>query len=387
MSRVRRDIEAMADLLLGPSPTVQPDRVVALIDGNLPSRGDAWRAAAADLVIGTASGMLLQSRFGELDTLAFNAPPGPVDDLQGVIESAPPGHAWVVSTGSAVDGRLLTGADEITLLTGVDEAAVVAGYGLLKRLLLERPGPTPVVSLVLAGTDSLEAGDRFVRTARAKLGVEPRVAGCLPTLGRQRHAWRRMPLPEGGMCTVLATLVAAAGSRAAAQVAEPAVGPAPVAAAPMEFVAAAPPQPAPQTPATAPTQAQAPPAAAMQSPGGVPLPAGFTVLAITCPLAPRVVFATDQAGAVHALCPAALLADLVAALGWAAAHGAMLPGPGQVQGHVLVGDVASAAALQAAPWPVHLVVDTPQGPKVLPAHTPPLSNGPAASTVPGWPTH
>ncbi|MCH2136903.1 MAG: hypothetical protein MK101_10030, partial [Phycisphaerales bacterium] len=117
-----------------------------------------------------------------------------------------------------------------------------------------------------------------------------------------------------------------------------------------------------------------------------PLPEGFEPLAITCPCAPSVVFATDQSGSLHAVTSAATLADLVAAIGWAQQHAAMLPGDSPVKGHVLVGDIHSASVLGAGPWPVHLVIDGPQGPQVLPAQTQPLSQGPSGTTVPGWPS-
>ena len=108
-------------------------------------------------------------------------------------------------------------------------------------------------------------------------------------------------------------------------------------------------------------------------------------MCVHCPVAPGAVFATDPQGNLHAIASAPLLADLVAALGWAAQHAAMLPGQGAVQGHVLVGDVASAAALQGAPWAIHLVINGPVGPLVLPARTAPLSQGPSSGRVPGWP--
>lgn len=414
MSRVRQDIEAMADLLLGPAADNRPDHVVALIDGNLPSRGDGWRAAAAGLLAAGSPTTFLQSRFGELDLLSLHTPSPDGADLKSVIERVPGGHRWVISTGSSIDGRMLTGVDEIALLTGVDEAAVVAGYGLLKRLLLERPGPTPAVSLILAGTDALASGDRFVRTARAKLGVEPVVRGCLPHPEGSSHAWHRVSLPEGGMCTVLATLVAAAPSRSTAtgmlplrapdsgQNIGPETGPetgSDCSRAPS--MASAPPPPramgspeqavspsgAEHAAEPAPVDAHVPPSVALQDvSAGVPLPSGLTMLGVTCPDAPRVAFATDAAGALHAVATAALLADLVAALSWAHRHSAMLPGQGVVQGHVLVGDVASAAAMQAAPWPVHLVINGPQGPQVLPASNQPLSGGPSSGSVPGWPS-
>lgn len=399
MSRVRQDIEAMADLLLGPAVGGRPDHVVALIDGNLPSRGDGWRAAAAGLLAGSSPTTFLQSRFGELDLLSLHTPSPDGVDFNSIIEGVPAGHRWVISTGSSIDGRMLTGVDEITLLTGVDEAAVVAGYGLLKRLLLERPGPTPAVSLILAGTDVLASGDRFVQTARAKLGVEPVVLGCLPHPEASSHAWHRIALPEGGMCTVLATLVAAVGSRSTA------TGLSPVHAPEVETVPTAQPSPAaecapavadaavpppavvygapPVAPAAIPVL---PPVASQDASVGVPLPSGLALLGVTCPDAPSVAFATDDAGALHAVATAALLADLVAALSWAGRHSAMLPGQGVVQGHVLVGDVASAAAMQAAPWPVHLVVNGPQGAQVLPACNQPLSGGPSSGSVPGWPS-
>lgn len=409
MSRVRQDIEAMADLLLGPAADNRPDYVIALIDGNLPSRGDGWRAAAADLLAADSPTTFLQSRFGELDLLSLHTPSPDGDDLKSILERVPGGHRWVISTGSSIDGRMLTGVDEIALLTGVDEAAVVAGYGLLKRLLLERPGPTPAVSLILAGTDVLSSGDRFVQTARAKLGVEPIVRGCLPHPGGSSHAWHRVSLPEGGMCTVLATLVAAAPSRSTATgmlpLRTPDSGPegAPepdavcpqtsaVAFAPpppqaMGSTAQAPPSTAEYAAEPAPVDAHVPPSVALQDvPVGVPLPSGLTMLGVTCPDAPRVAFATDASGELHAVATAALLADLVAALSWSNRHSAMLPGQGVVQGHVLVGDVTSAAAMQGAPWPVHLVITGPQGPQVLPASNQPLSGGPSSGSVPGWPS-
>jgi len=395
----------MADLLLGPAADNRPDHVIALIDGNLPSRGDGWRAAAAGLLAADSPTTFLQSRFGELDLLSLHTPSPDGVDLKSIIERVPGGHRWVISTGSSIDGRMLTGVDEIALLTGVDEAAVVAGYGLLKRLLLERPGLTPAVSLILAGTDALSSGDRFVQTARAKLGVEPVVRGCLPHPEGLSHAWHRVSLPEGGMCTVLATLVAAAPSRTTATgmlpLRTPDSGPeeapeagsassetfAPPPPQAMGSTTQAPPSAAEHAPEPAPVDAHVPPSVALQDvSGGVPLPSGLTMLGVTCPDAPRVAFATDASGALHAVATAALLADLVAALSWSNRHSAMLPGQGVVQGHVLVGDVSSAAAMQGAPWPVHLVIDSPQGPQVLPASNQPLSGGPSSGSVSGWPS-
>ncbi len=382
MSRVRRDIEAMADLLLGAAPAPQRDHVVAMIDGNLPSRGDGWRAAAAQALAGGKPTTFMQSRFGELDLLTLHAQQAQGATFASMVEHAAAGHQWIVSTGSTVDGRMLTGVDEITLLTGVDEAAVVAGYSLLKRLLMERPGALPRVSLILAGTAATDAGHRFVRTARAKLGVEPAIIGCLPEPDSGHHAWHRVALPEGGMCTVLASLVAAANARAAAvnhppeaapvveAPAPPAVNPADVAVEPV----------APSEPVM-PAAPVPPPVSVKQTP---PLPPGLTPLGVTCPDAPGAVFATDEQGLLHVVATAALMADLVAAVSWAARHSAMLPGTGAVFGHILVGDVAAAAALHGGPWPVHLVIDGPQGPVVLPSQDAALSRSPSSSTVPGW---
>ncbi|MCH2136902.1 MAG: hypothetical protein MK101_10025, partial [Phycisphaerales bacterium] len=216
MSRVRRDIEAMADLLLGPAGVSMPDQVSVLIDGNLPSRGDGWRSAAARLLAQRAPASFLQARFGSLDALHLGESQPQGTALAQLFESAPQGHHWIVSMGSALDPSTLQGVDEVVLLTGVDEAAIVAAYALLKQIVCDCPGPMPVVRLVLAGADSLEAGDRFVRTARARLGVEPIVAGCLPEPDRVHHAWQRLDLPDGGIGAVLTTLVAAAGSRTGA---------------------------------------------------------------------------------------------------------------------------------------------------------------------------
>lgn len=407
MSRVRRDIEAMADLLLGPSPTPPPDRVSALIEGNLPSRGDGWRAAAAALIAGNNSATLLQSRFGVLDTLHLGGAPAPAATLEALLEGAGPGHRWVVSMGGVIDPAACAGVDEIALVTGVDEAAIVAAYALLKRIISERAGPLPRVSLVLAGTGAFDAGDRFVQTARARLGVEPVVAGCLPEPDTSHHSWQRMELPAGGMEAVLATLIAAAGSRTAAAAAPPVTASAPPAPpAPSAPQVHAPAEPAmtaaetahaevsgvrgvPEAPGV-PEVSEVPGvpgvSGASGASGGQPLPAGLTPLGITCPVAGGVVFASDPQGALHVVAPASLLADLVAAIGWAAQHAAMLPGAGTIQGHVLVGDVHSATVLASGPWPVHLVIDGPQGPVVLPAAGRALSVGPSGSTVPGWPT-
>jgi hypothetical protein len=396
MSRVRRDIEAMADLLLGASPEQRPDRVTALIDGNLPSRGDAWRSAAAELIAGQHSGTYILSRFGELDAASVGASAQQVvgSTLSAMFETASPGHHWIISTGHDVDGATLAGVDEITLVTGVDEAAIVAAYALLKQLLVECPGRLPNVSLVLAGTSSMAAGDRFVRTARARLGVEPTVLGCLPQADGVHRQWQRMSMPEGGVPALLSMLVAAAGSRSTATGERP--EPIDAATQPNDAntsspagcelhaatpVAASAPQPPPldQPPPLHPQPGHAHNVAPSR-----PLPDGFAPLAVVCPWAPKVVFATHINGTVHAVAPASLLADLVAAIGWAAEHAAMLPGNGPVQGHVLVGDVHAAAVLRAGPWPVHLVIEGPQGPVVLPAQDQSLSQGPSAGTVPGW---
>ena len=390
MSRVRRDIEAMADLLLGPATGPQPDQVTVLIDGNLPSRGDSWRAAAAEIIAGQGTGTCLQARFGELDAVQIGrevsgAPRAAGDSLSSYFESAPPGHRWVISTGGAVDGGSLAGVDEVALVTGVDEAAIVAGYALLKQLLIDCPGPTPAISLILAGTASMDAGDRLVRTARARLGVEPTVLGCLPQVDGTHRRWQRMTLPEGGMGAVVSMVVAAAGSRLTATGERPSAEDVP---APVE-------QPAPSPvghgdPVGTPVAASAPKEPLVQQPGsGVrPLPEGLVALGVVCPWAPDVVFATDPQGSLHAVAPAALLADLVAALAWAAQHAAMLSGGassiGAVEGHVLVGDVHAAAVLRDGPWPVHLVIQGPQGPVVLPAQARSLLAGPSAGTVPGW---
>jgi len=392
MSRVRRDIEAMADLLLGPAPAPQPDRVTVLIEGNLPSRGDQWRAAAADLVAGRGSGTYMQARFGELDAVQLGGE-ALGDTLSALFESAPPGHRWVVSTGSDVDGAILAGVDEVTLVTGVDEAAIVAAYALLKQLLIDLPGRTPAVSLVLAGTNSMAAGDRFVQTARARLGVEPTILGCLPQADGVHRRWTRMAMPDGDIGGVVSMLVAVAGSRSTATGQRPAsqdvlsgVGSTPnVSSSPFDGVPTACDDPM-STPvaASAPSEPATPDAPAAVGGEARPLPSGLHALGVVCPWATGVVFATDAQGALHAVAPASLLADLVAAIGWATQHASMLPGSGVVQGHILVGDVHWAAVLRDGPWLVHVVIEGPQGPVVLPAQGPSLSAGPSAGTVPGW---
>ena len=392
MSRVRRDIEAMADLLLGSAPVPQPDRVTVLLDGNLPSRGDGWRAAAADLVAGRGTGTYMQARFGELQAVQLGGQASG-NTLSSLFESAPPGHRWVVSAGSDVQGSTLAGVDEVTLITGVDEAAIVAAYTLLKQLLIDRPGRMPRVSLVLAGTNTMAAGDRFVQTARARLGVEPTVLGCLPQADGAHRRWTPMAMPDGGIGAVVSMLVAAAGSRSTATGERPTVEDSPSSVQPRGTVSSHsddPPRACEDlgsTPvaASAPSDPIAPEATAAVGEGPRPLPQGLQALAVVCPWATGVVFATDGQGMLHAVAPASLLADLVAAIGWAAQHASMLPGNGVVQGHILVGDVHWAAVLRDGPWPVHVVIEGPQGPLVLPAQGRSLSAGPSAGTVPGWP--
>ena len=210
MSRTRRDIETLADLLMGtdaPMASAQSDRIVLMVEGHLPVRSVLWRLAAAKLVGEDQCATLLEIDDLEVSVTALGGPSEhqTCGTLEHVVSVPAVGHLWFVA-GAGHQVGLPMGVREVVLLTGADQAAVVGAYQVVKDLVRAAGGQLIEIGVVIAGSAPCQAEDAFERlqsTIRDHLGLEARLAGVLPKLDAdQPIPATRVPLPEGSASLV-----------------------------------------------------------------------------------------------------------------------------------------------------------------------------------------
>ncbi len=168
-----------------------------LIVGHLPVRAGLWLTPYADALareMGTTALLRLDSDEASMQLL--RAPEHCnihhsrttlqqcIDDLGHVVD------LWVLRLphSDAPADMLCAGVDRITILSSADEAAIVAAYQIVKDLAqaAEKTQRTlPTIGLAVVGAEQRDAAavvERLNRTTVSFLGVEVRLAMCLPRM-------------------------------------------------------------------------------------------------------------------------------------------------------------------------------------------------------------
>jgi len=348
MNRTRREIEALADLFVGPASTELPgDRIAILLEGHLPVRGALWRVAAAELMAASKPATLLDVDDRQVHATSFGGEPCDASTLEHLVARPAAGHLWIVAGSEVVtDPQAIDVADELVLVTGADQAAVVGAYRLAKQVIASAPAGIGV-GLIIAGSPHAQAEDvwnRLADTLRTHLSVEPRLIGVLPKLDvSEPPTHTTVPMPSEGAAMLVDALHARPSER-------PANTTGPTAEAAPPPVTRVPPIPA------TPTSVEPRP------PGNYALPDGLTACGIELPLPPEVQLAVDATGSVHLVAGEAAVASLESARHWAERHLPLLVAAEPniqrdrpIVCDVLVEDYHRAAELAWGPWQVHLV--------------------------------
>ena len=349
MNRTRREIEALADLFVGPASTELPgDRIAVLLEGHLPVRGALWRVAAAEMMAASKPATLLDVDDRQVHATSFGGEPCDASTLEHLVARPPAGHLWIVAGSEVVtDPRAIEVADDLVLVTGADQAAVVGAYRLAKQVIASAPAGIGV-GLIIAGSPHAQAEDvwnRLADTLRTHLSVEPRLIGVLPKLDvSEPPTQTTVPMPSEGAAMLVDALHARPSERPANK-SEPTME-----AASPPVTRVPPSRDTPRTPADP------------HPPGICDLPSGLTACGIELPLPPEVQLAVDSTGSVHLVAGEAAAASLESARHWAERHLPLLVAAEPsiqrdrpIVCDVLVEDYHRAAELARGPWQVHLV--------------------------------
>ena len=349
MNRTRREIEALADLFVGPASTELPgDRIAILLEGHLPVRGALWRVAAAELMAASKPATLLDVDDRQVHATSFGGGPCDATTLEHLVARPTAGHLWIVAGSEVVtDPQAIEVADELVLVTGADQAAVVGAYRLAKQVIETAPAGIGV-GLIIAGSPHAQAEDvwnRLADTLKTHLSVEPRLIGVLPKLDVSEPPTRTtVPMPSEGAAMLLDALHARPSERST-NTTEPITE-----------------VPSPPVTRVPPTRATPSNAVAPLAPDKHALPDGLTACGIELPLPPEVQLAVDATGSVHLVAGEAAAASLESARHWAERHLPLLVAavphiqPDRpIVCDVVVEDYHRAAELARGPWQVHLV--------------------------------
>jgi len=387
MTRSRREIEALADILLGEVPDggehakVVTDRVVLLVEAHLPVRGVLWRLAAATLIASDEPSTLLEldDRQVHATRLDANVDESPATTLEHVIGQAEAGHTWLVAaSGPSPWTGECRSVDEVVLLTGADQAAVVGAYRAAKQIISEVGKPDLKLGVVIAGSPQSIAEDvwgRLSETIETHLGVQPTLIGTLPQLDvAGPHGRITVPLQGARLGILIDSIRARASSADQGGKRAPATPPRPslLLQSPQQVSV----DPAPSVDPPEPTVPSGPAGDAAQlqpSDGGKtscsgtrrgsgPLPSGLSLLIVDAPTPPGVRLAIDSAGALHILAQECDAASLESARRWASNHLGLLAAASPpldasqaIVCDVLVSNIHRAASLAGGPWQVHFV--------------------------------
>ncbi|MBK7405585.1 MAG: hypothetical protein IPJ41_13395 [Phycisphaerales bacterium] len=397
------DLDALADLFLGPAPArVEPKvrarrgpTVEALVLGHLPVFAAAWPSQLARHLADAGAEPVAVVRW-ELDALSVQwVNPAGTSWSAGVgafdMRAAPAGLA-LLRAPEAHEAELVTlpEVERVSILTGADDAAIVGCYRRLKGLAqaaAERGRALPAVRLVVMGAPTERAQtahERVVRAARAFLEADLLDPVIIPKIAPV-HA---TTVHEGPCSEPLAAIAAVVKSGHLGEL----VGDGPAesrAGSPNE--AAKIDAPDLVEPVAAPDRMQrvGPPPASRSGARPAPLiepeaatPAtlpgtlvafipGLSPLASECPGAPRVSLACDALGALHLVAGSLRVApqvsaadpigDLLHASVWAKSNASLLAraegvclSAGEPVLHLITDCTATASRLLGSPLRVHL---------------------------------
>ena len=331
MNRSRQEIEALADIFLGPEPSGADarsgDSVVCLLEGHLPVRNDVWRTAAARLIAANEPATLLETNDHETIITPLHghevSAPRHVEEL---IACPAAGHTWLV-TGSSPTPTSGVAMDRWVLLTGADQAAMVAAYRLVKGVC-QGMAATPSFEVIIAGSPRAVAEEVFGRlqhSLQVHLSMASELIGVIPTAPPVDSAPTfKLPAMDGGMSALIETLHARTIAR-------------------------------PALPVTESPQIKAP-----SVPSGHERPRHLDVIDVGVPLPDGIELAVDAARRLHVIAQECAAASLISTQHWAQAHLVLMAethsvDSGEVvQGILLVEDIHRSVALASGPWTVYL---------------------------------
>ncbi len=405
MTRSRREIEALTDILLGEVsaatnlPESVADRVVLLAEAHLPVRGVLWRLAAANLVAGDTPATLLELDDGQIHVTELGGATGgeAFNTLEHVIARPAAGHTWLVAASGPSPWAGECGfVDEVVLLTGADQAAVVGAYRAAKQIVAEVGKPELKLGIVIAGSPQSIAEDVWARlseTIEMHLGLQPFYAGALPQLDvAASHARATVPL-QGARLGVLIDSIRVRAT-AGQQESTPRGVDEPVRTVSQASITQPPTRvenPKPRISPAPPPEVKVPTLdVSVDHPGLpssqpqvmaesaqsrlLPLPSGLSVLELETPLPSGVRLARDAEGGLHVLASESDTASLESGRLWATAHIGLLAAAmplidasRPVVCDVLVENIHRAASLAGGVWNVHLI----QGDSCVPVPDPP----------------
>ena len=385
--------------------------VTVVLVGNLPVMAGLWTTQLADEVA-RAAGPTAVVRFerGEVTVELLRAegrqvpPAGPAAIERWLPRAASSIRRWLVCIpADTAPADVLAAGHELVVMTGADEAAVTGAYLRLKHLAdegIHAGAPLGQVGLVVVGAGAelaAQAAARLGDAARSFLGIDVRPVASLPRLERAETS-ARATYPSDECPTLVGFVQGLARARTASASrfdAEPAPAPVLPIEAAVEpklpaIAAPAPPAPALGEPtmhtASAPTLQHSPVAhapAARPAPAFaalpvaelptrlVPLLRGLRPLGISCPVAPDVELALDDARRMHIVGRSDQLARVRTARTWATMHRellglafAELKDGFEVRERILLGDAREAIALHGTGVLLDclVVADTPGGP-------------------------
>ena len=411
------------------APTADGPQVAAVttvLVGNLPVMAGLWTTQLADEVA-RAAGPTALVRFerGDVTLELLRAdgrqvpPAGPAAVSRWIPRAATTLRRWLVCMpAETAPADVLAAGNDIVFMTGADEAAVTGAYLRLKHLAdegIHAGAPIERVGLVVVGASPEQAAQAAARlgdAARSFLGIDVQAIASLPRIERVESSARATyPAAECPDIAQFARELAQARTAAASRFdADPPATPAlsiessvepklviPAAPAPAVPAAAAPAastartnangehpmhtasaphlQHASSHAAAAPAARSAPAFAALpvaELPARlVPLLRGLRPLGISCPVAPEVELALDDARRMHVVGRSDQLARVRTARTWALMHRellglafAELRDGFEVRERILLGDAREAIALHGTGvlLDVLVVADTPSGP-------------------------
>ena len=378
------ELDALADLFLGPEPSRERDpdpltparpRIEAVVLGHLPISAAAWPGQyahrRAEQLASPVAVVRLTTGSLAVDILGSAGPDQPVGgerDALDFIRAVADTIILRVDEPSEDQLAILPGLDALCLLTGADDAAIVACYRKLKHLAAAADAsPLPGIHLAIMGADDHKgalAHERIARAARAFLEADLLAPVVIDRIG-PTGATAVYHSPTDLSLVALASLLAQPRSpRARPAPARPESTQRPSAPRTPEPVAREALPVSPARPDTRPT-----PADRLCS-----LIAGLAPIDSRCPLAERLELASDRAGRLH-LVAAALtsqpdlaspdpLGELLLAAAWAKTNGAILakaepaltPGAGDATLHLVTDDPCLATRLLGAPLRIHLAM-------------------------------
>ncbi len=304
LSDSRSVTEEQTDTPETTEPVAQTPRaahtVEALVLGHLPILAGAWAAQHARCLAEESDHAVALARYAaDTATIQLIAPRDELteaDSLEDAVTAAAtrnPDWSIRVEAPSELDLAAASSITRITLLSGADEAAIVAAYRTLKgicEIIPDDDSRTIAVRIMGANDkDAEEAAQKIQRVTNAFLSRE---ITFLPP-SQKINAGSGVTLFRGPDENGYESLLASIASQ------------------PSDI--------------ETPERKAIPETATTAQPLSLAERAGFTPVTITCPAAPNVHLATDDAGTLHLLCESEnAVEDLLVAESWATANAPMI---------------------------------------------------------------